>query len=575
MLAQEAFRGERTFENKEFAERDVFLHAYSGFVGVLVDSENFIGGFDLGGKKVFVRACGSRIEAMRETLSTEEINLVEQTFDLYRIKNSLPPFDRIPEISELALDRGRQELTVEMAGPIASGKTTVGDFLAEELGAKKVSEGFVPEENPFLAPSYEDPSLMFRTQLKFLLDNIAGGTRGKYQDGRWVRDTSVWSDIYIFMEWRKRMGKVTPEEHGAYMNTVELLEPLIHKPDLLVMLIPDSLDNLKQGLDSRIDANPQDREMERSITNGDLDCVIESARSAVEVMRQKGIRVMVEDRLDPVELYERPELKYSTVYAIRGELGILSEYLTKDPAEAAKEIAAIFAPSRPPQVVVVHSESMFTGKTSTLNKFVEIVGEENVVAFQPQAALRYGDEHEENMMDRDRHKTPAKTIESNRLEDILAILDRKGKRITADKKPFILIDEVMLFIENDKDEAIAVIEELGRRGFQVIVNGIDWTFQKKPFTFMQDLLERAVDDENWHEIKMGTRCRYCDSPAHGSRRYTRSGEIADYKDTVFQAGENYEPVCCNDGHVSCRNQPEDFARRPLPTERKISNAKDS
>src|SRR4030042_5374023 len=217
----------RVPDRREFAESSFFLTVYTGFADFLADAEKNLRTLHREDKDAWTNTTRTRMEILRTILSSGEFDLIDQTFDLFGLKNSLPPFNRIPEIGELALGKGRQELTVEIAGPIASGKTTIGNFLAKGVNAQKNSEGFTPEENPFLAPSYQDPFLMFRTQLKFLLDNINGGLRSKYQEGRWIRDTSVWSDIYIFMEWRRRMGKVTTEEYEAYMDTVSLLEPLI------------------------------------------------------------------------------------------------------------------------------------------------------------------------------------------------------------------------------------------------------------------------------------------------------------------------------------------------------------
>jgi thymidine kinase/deoxyadenosine/deoxycytidine kinase len=549
-------------DNIEFVPRDVFLTKYSSFVDFLADSEKITEMLDTRGNGAYVSYFWAKKEMLRETLTQDEIGLFEKTLRLLCIKYSIPPYDIIPEANEFVQGEGLHSLSVELAGPIAVGKTTIAKSLASDIEAHESEEGYLPEDNPFLDPSYEDPGLMLRTQLEFLLDNVIGGLRSKFQEGRWTRDTSVLSDIHIFMEWRRRKGYVTPEEYDVYMKTVELLSPLIHKPDLLVMLIPDLLESLRKGLDIRIDAEPDGRKMERQITDDDLACVIDSAHSAVEKLREEGVNVMVIEDINPVELYEKPELRYSSVYEIRKELGILNEYLEKDPEKAAKEIISIFAPSKPSQVVIVHSESMFAGKTSTLTRVASIVGEEKVVAFQPEAALRYGEEHKTNMIDRDRHKIPATTIESNKLEDILRTLD--DMEISADSTPILFIDEVMLFKENDKNEAVAVIEELRTRGFQVVVNGIDWTFQELPFTFMHDLVEKTISDENWSEIKLGTRCRYCSRPAKGSRRYTTEGDIASFQDTVYQAGEHYEPVCCAE-HVSCVDQPRGFIRGELPT----------
>src|SRR5665213_2002422 len=65
--------------------------------------------------------------------------------------------------------RDRSYIAIE--GAIGAGKTTLAEQLAERLGAKLVLEQF--EENPFLAPFYEDRRAhAFQTQIFFLLSRF-------------------------------------------------------------------------------------------------------------------------------------------------------------------------------------------------------------------------------------------------------------------------------------------------------------------------------------------------------------------------------------------------------------------
>ncbi len=556
-------QGAERKQELEFAPHDYFLRDFSEFVEDLSQAESLLARDDTGVKKDFVGIIREKLLDIDLNFSSEERELFIKAFNLFSIKHLLPPFDEIPETTHFLKEKGKQDLVIEIGGPIAVGKTTLASFLAENIGAKMENERFTPSHNPFLARSYKNPDFMLRTQLSFLLDNVSIGLRGKYYDGRWVRDTSVWSDIFVFMEWRRQAGIVSEEEYGTYMNLVSLLDPLITRPDLLIMLKPNSIDQLEKGLRVRIEDNPEKREMERSITREDLEIVDKAGQEAARTLGDRyGINVFMVE-VDPVEIYSQPDLRYETVYRIRERLSILKELLTKDPEEVAEEIVRMLATKTEPQVVGVHSTGMFAGKTSALNHLAEKINSENVIAFQPAAAIRYGPEHEHFMVDRDRRRIPALTIKDNRLADVISYLGTT--RITPDEKPFVFIDEVMLFIGSDSEEALSSIEELRKMGFNVVFDGIDYTFQEEPFTFAHDLLEAVNQNGNWHEIEVGTTCKYCEITAKGTRRLKPDGSIADYKDQAFEAGEHYEPVCCKD-HPSCVGQPKDFVRQPLPTE---------
>lgn len=556
-------RPEKVEIKEKRSSREEFLQRFSGFVTLLSDLEDGLppsGSQRLGQiSEVLTKYLGTET---RE-LPSEEGQLFRVTYELWCLKKDIPGASDIPEFREFIKGKGVQEMSVELGGPIAVAKTTLSNFLASEIGARTESERFKLSENLFLSKAYEDLGYMLRTQVKFLLDNIVVGLRGKFCEGRWVRDTSNWSDIFIFMEWRKRAGLVTEEEHKTYMNLVRLLEPLIHRPDLLILLLPNSVENLWVGLQKRIEDNPQERSMEKAVSLQDLEVSIQATKDASRTLQDDfGIQMYVLE-IDPVEVYREPSLRYAAVYQIREKLGLLKELLLKDPDKVASKIVGIFASTREPQIVFVHSKSMFTGKTTTLNLVAEKIGVEKVVTFQPASAIRYGEEHVNNMIDRDGRKIPAYTIRSNNLRNILSEIESRG--ITPEESPFVFIDEVMLFFENDAGEAIRTLEELRNKGFNVLCNGIDYTFQEEPFTFSHHLIARALMGSSWHEVELATRCKYCERQAAGSRRLKANGEIAHYEDTTFEAGDNYEPVCC-DEHKSCEGQPSNFQRRRLPSE---------
>jgi thymidine kinase/deoxyadenosine/deoxycytidine kinase len=549
-------------EGREFAPRNFFLNEFSGFVHGMFSIESRIVQMDQLNKTCLVDLFRQELDRIRPLFSQSEYGLFETAFNLFSLKHSLAP--HLPATSEFLKGKGMPDrLLVEIGGPIAVSKSVLSRFLSGQIGAQEAKEEFTEEATPFLNLAYASDDYWLRTEIDFLLRNILTGLNRKYVSGRWTRDTSNWSDIFVFMEWRHRTGKVTEEEYQTYMVLVELLDTLITRPDLLVMLKPSSVDRLWQGLQKRIKDHPKEREMEKVITPQDLEIICQANEAAIEILDKKGIKVAVLE-VDPVDFYENPDLRYFAVYHARERLGILRELLTRDPQKAADDIEKIFAGNREAQVVVVHGKSMFNGKTSTLNFVAEKVDVQKVLAFQPRAAIRFGQEHETHMIDRDRRMIAATTIESNRLVDIISHLDQS--EITPQDYPFILIDEGMLFVNSNVQEAVATIEHLRAKGFCVIIDGIDYTFQELPFTFMHDLLAETLNNKNWHEIEMGTRCKYCGKEARGTRRLKPDGSTADFDDQAYEAGEHYEPVCCEE-HGSCVDQPSDFIRQPLPTEK--------
>ncbi len=204
---------------REFVSREDFLGGLIGFVDYLAKNEESLS--DAETKKQFTRTIRKTLEDLKIHCSPEEGEISERVFNLFSIKHSLSP--HFPETCKFFQGRGKQELSVEVAGPIAVGKTTVGSFLADQIGARSYKEEFQSDANPFCERAYHDSDFMLRSQLSFLLSGIETGLKAKFQSGRWVRDASPWSDIFVFMEWRRMAGIVSEAEHRAYMEMVDLL----------------------------------------------------------------------------------------------------------------------------------------------------------------------------------------------------------------------------------------------------------------------------------------------------------------------------------------------------------------
>lgn len=308
-------------------ERDLprveFLEHISFFVTLLSDVERGLPASDNPLLIQISEVLNKYLEDKHGQMPPQERQLFSVAYGLWCLKNNLPLDAHFPQYGDLINGRGRQELSVEMGGPVATGKSTFAKFLAEQINANAELEKFDPRSNPFLARAYSDPSYMLRAQIKFLLNNIQTGIETSFNPGRRVKDTSVYSDIFVFMEWRRRAGIVTEDEHGAYMALVRLLQPLITRPDLLVLLKPSSGKRLMEGLKERIKDNPEERKMEEDISEEDIEICIQASNEAIGTIQALGVQVYILE-IDPVEVYKKESsLKYEAANKIMERLGLL------------------------------------------------------------------------------------------------------------------------------------------------------------------------------------------------------------------------------------------------------------
>ncbi len=489
--------------------------------------------------------------------------LFETLFDLMAHKHD------IGELNKIYKSVPRSQRHIGSIGAIAVGKSTLTNTLQKDLRA-----GYVGREplknNPYWLRSLSDPSFMLRSQMYFLLSNIFSDMAARNrQPARKkapisVADTSTWADALMWVEWYKKRGKITQEDYESYQKLLSMVKDVIPKPDLLVGLVPDSLDHLYQGLRNR------KRKGEKVFTKEDVRDLVEISASLIDAIpTELGIPVLKLE-VNPLDLYAKPHLRYDAIYQIRRKLGLLGDLLKQQPEEIADRAMKILAPSGEAQIIIIHAESMFTGKTTALCKLADKVGARKILAFQPKESVR-DPKQRKMILSRDGPTLKSHLIQSNDLRSILSYIRRQN--ITPKQKPYIFIDEIELFTENRESEkepdrsAIKVLEQLRAMGFHVVVDGIDYTFQEEPFTFMHDILAYAKQSKNWHSIKTATRCRYCNEEAQGSRRWVyRNGawKIAPYSDQTFLAGSDvYEPVCCKN-HASCTNKPKGFRRKELP-----------
>ena len=121
---------------------------------------------------------------------------------------------------------------IAIEGPIGVGKTSLATLLGRRLGARLVLER--PDENPFLDDFYRDPRrFAFKTQLFFTLSRFMQQQEFSQQD---LFHDLVIAD-YLFAK-DKIFAYLTldDKELALYEKLVELIEPEIPPPDLIIYL---------------------------------------------------------------------------------------------------------------------------------------------------------------------------------------------------------------------------------------------------------------------------------------------------------------------------------------------------
>ena len=172
--------------------------------------------------------------------------------------------------------------------------------------------------------------------------------------------------------------------------------------------------------------------------------------------------------------------------------------------------------------LIIHTGSMFSGKTSSLEKDIKrfkIAGY-NTVAFKPSMDTRYG-KHE--IITHDNTKTEAVLVDS--IEEIL-------EHCKNCKPDVIGIDEVQ-FLGGDVVDIIDGINHFLEKDITIIVAGLDMDFEGRPFEILKELMPISDYLYKHHAV-----CVSCGTDAWVSHRKTE-----DTSRVVLGASEEYEPLC--------------------------------
>jgi thymidine kinase len=172
--------------------------------------------------------------------------------------------------------------------------------------------------------------------------------------------------------------------------------------------------------------------------------------------------------------------------------------------------------------LIVHTGSMFSGKTSSLEKDVKRfnIAKYKTVAFKPAIDNRY----------------KRNEIVTHDLTSINAILvnniDELVEYCKELKPDVIAIDEVQ-FLSGTVKEIITKINSFLEKGLTVIVAGLDMDFTGKPFEIVKELMPIADYLYKHHAV-----CVKCGADGWVSNRKSK-----DQERIKIGASDEYEPLC--------------------------------
>lgn len=172
--------------------------------------------------------------------------------------------------------------------------------------------------------------------------------------------------------------------------------------------------------------------------------------------------------------------------------------------------------------LIIHTGSMFSGKTSSLEKDVKrfkIAGYKTL-AFKPSVDIRYTTS---DIISHD--KT---SLEAILVEDIDDIIDYCNEL----KPDVVAIDEVQ-FLKGKLDDILNCVKDMLDNEVTVILAGLDIDFTGKPFEVLKELMPIADYLYKHHAV-----CVKCGTDAWVSHRKTKDTERV-----VIGAAKEYEPLC--------------------------------
>jgi deoxyadenosine/deoxycytidine kinase len=179
---------------------------------------------------------------------------------------------------------------IVVEGPIAVGKTSLAERLAEALGARLVLEE--GEENPFLRKFYENPEkYAFATQIFFLLSRYRQQFELVQRD---LFEQAVVADYFFAKDQIFARLNLDNDEYVLYQQIYRLLDARAVRPDLVVYL-----EARGEVLNKRM--RRRDRDYERRIAPAYLERVGEAYRQFFYHYSESPLLVVQSSEIDFVE----------------------------------------------------------------------------------------------------------------------------------------------------------------------------------------------------------------------------------------------------------------------------------
>lgn len=172
--------------------------------------------------------------------------------------------------------------------------------------------------------------------------------------------------------------------------------------------------------------------------------------------------------------------------------------------------------------LILHTGSMFSGKTSSLEREVKrfrIAGY-NTLVLKPTLDTRF---IHSAITSHDNTSLEAVVVED--IDDVIEAAAREKADVLA-------IDEVQ-FLGDDAGSILSAFDTLLDEGKTIVCAGLDMDYEAHPFEIVKEIMAVADYVEKHHAV-----CAHCGSDAWVSHRTTKESDRV-----VIGATEKYEPLC--------------------------------